>query len=87
MTGPAPEFFFAPAQIEKRAKDWGPNEVMQRAGEAFGRFAAFSDGWLHIDRGVGGEAVARAYRAVRDGVSEPTTGFVITLAETGAEPS
>ena len=87
MTGPVPEFFFAPAQIEKRAKDWGPGEVMQRAGEAFGRFAAFSSGWLRIDRGVGGEAVERAYRAVRDSASEPTTGFVITLAETGAEPS
>ena len=87
MAGPAPEFFFAPTQIEKRAKDWGPGELMHRAGRAFAEFASFSDAWLHIDRGAGQEDVERAYRAVRDGTSEPTTGFVLTLAEQEVEPA
>jgi hypothetical protein len=87
MAGPTPEFFFAPAQIEKRAKDWGPGEVMRRAGQAFAAFASFSDTWLVIDRGSGPEAVERAYQAVRDGTSEPTTGYVLTLVDKGEQPS
>ena len=86
MAGPTPQFFFAPSQIEKRAKDWGAGEVMHRAGQAFVAFAAFSNGWLQIDRGRGAEAAERAYRAVRDGAADPTTGFVLTLDDTGAEP-
>ena len=86
MAGPVPEFFFAPTQIEKRAKDWGTGEVMHRAGLAFVAFAAFSDSWLHIDRSSGPQQVRRAYQAVRDGASEPTTGFVLTLADKEAEP-
>ena len=40
LSGAAPEFFFAPAQIAKREKDWGPGVVMARAGEASARVAA-----------------------------------------------
>jgi hypothetical protein len=84
MAGPTPQFFFAPSQIEKRAKDWGPAEIMRRLGQAFVAFAAYSDSWLHVDLGSGAEAVERAYRAVRDGDSDPTTGYVLTLNDTGA---
>ena len=34
LPGAKPQFFFAPAQIAKREKDWGPGMVMARAGEA-----------------------------------------------------
>ena len=30
LPGPTPEFFFAPTQIAKRSKDWGPEELMSR---------------------------------------------------------
>ena len=32
LPGPKPEFFFAPAQIQKRAADWGPAELQRRLG-------------------------------------------------------
>ncbi|MEM0953207.1 MAG: DUF2855 family protein [Pseudomonadota bacterium] len=34
LPGPKPEFFFAPAQIQKRDTEWGKGEVMRRATEA-----------------------------------------------------
>ncbi len=81
LPGATPEFFFAPAQIEKRSKDWGAGEVMRRAGEAFASFAEFSDTWLHVERSRGPEAVRRAYLEVLDGESPPTTGHVLSLRD------
>ena len=34
LPGARPKFFFAPSQITKRNRDWGPGEVMLKAGEA-----------------------------------------------------
>jgi hypothetical protein len=34
LPGPKPEFFFAPSQIEKRDRDWGPGELRRRADAA-----------------------------------------------------
>jgi hypothetical protein len=40
LPGAIPEFFFAPAQIAKRDKEWGPGAVMARAAESSARVAA-----------------------------------------------
>lgn len=81
LPGANPEFFFAPAQIEKRAKDWGAGEVMRRAGEAFATFVEFSDTWLHVEHSRGADAARRAYLEVLDGQSAPTTGHVVSLRD------
>lgn len=79
LPGPTPEFFFAPAQIEKRNADWGPGEVMARIGAEWNEFAAFSDGWLEIVEIEGPDAVAAAYDDVVHGRRSPAEGLICSL--------
>ena len=69
MPGAEPEFFFAPAQAQKRAGDWGPGEIERRMGASFVAFRKFCDGWLKVERHYGPEAVQTAYQAVLDMVT------------------
>ncbi len=55
MAGPVPRFFFAPAQIEKRTRDWGAGEPMRRIGEVIADYVTFADAWLEIDHTTGRE--------------------------------
>ena len=57
MAGPAPQFFFAPAQIEKRT-EISAGEPMRRIGEAFADYVTFTDAWLVIDHATGRDAFA-----------------------------
>jgi NADPH:quinone reductase-like Zn-dependent oxidoreductase len=79
LPGPTPEFFFAPAQLEKRLADWGAAGWQQRTGEAWGRFLDFADGWLEVVRGRGAADVERAYREVLEGRALPHQGHVLSL--------
>ena len=79
LPGPKPEFFFAPAQIVKRSKDWGPQVLAQRIGEAWTKFCDASDAWLHVVRGSGREALARVYQESLAGRTQPDEGHVLSL--------
>ena len=79
LPGAKPEFFFAPAQIQKRAKDWGAAGLQQRIGESWAAFRASSDAWLHVRREYGREAVERVYLETLEGRSQPADGHVISL--------
>ena len=57
LPGPAPAFFFAPAQISKRSKEWGREGLDARVAEQWDRFAGWTDGWLRYQRSAGAEAV------------------------------
>ncbi len=83
LPGPKPEFFFAPAQIQKRAGDWGPAELQRRLAEAWSDFRTFSEGWLQVRRGAGKDAVVRVYEDTLAGRTEPQHGHVLTLWEDG----
>jgi hypothetical protein len=79
LPGPTPEFFFAPGQIQKRAKDWGPAELQQRLGDAWTAFRDDSAAWLHVQRGYGRDAVERTYVDTLAGRTAPADGHVISL--------
>jgi hypothetical protein len=79
LPGPKPEFFFAPAQIQKRAADWGPAELQRKLGEAWSGFRTFSESWLQVQRGSGGDAVERVYADTLAGRTEPQHGHVLSL--------
>ncbi len=49
LPGAKPEFFFAPAQIAKRDKEWGPGAAMARAGEASARVALQVKGEMKVE--------------------------------------
>jgi hypothetical protein len=79
LPGAPPTFFFAPAQIEKRQAEWGPGGFQQRVGDSWERFRGFSEGWLHVAREAGPEAVERVYRDVLEGRSRPSDGHVLSM--------
>ncbi len=81
LPGPAPAFFFAPAQITQRTGDWGRAELDRRIGDAFEAFATWADGWIEFRTAVGADAVGAAYASLLAGSVEPRTGFICSLPE------
>jgi len=79
LPGPKPEFFFAPAQIVKRSKDWGPQGLTQRIAGAWTKFCDASDTWLHVVRSHGREALERVYQETLAGRTDPADGQILSL--------
>lgn len=79
LEGVKPEFFFAPAQIAKRRKEWGPGEIDRRIGDAFMRLASEASSWMEVKVHAGLDAVPAVYGALASGQSNPQEGHVIRL--------
>lgn len=79
LPGAPPTFFFAPAQIQKRTKEWGPESFQQRFGAAWEDFRASSERWLRVVRGVGPDAVSRTWDALLAGRTRPEEGHVLSM--------
>ena len=77
--GPQPAFFFAPAQIAKRTKEWGKAMLDDRVGAAWERYSTWVDGWITFERCAGPEQVEAAYRALLDARVDPRTGYVCSM--------
>ncbi len=75
--GPRPSGFFAPSQMQKRAKDWGAEALRDRIGAAWGRFMPDAKALTSIDRRVGAEATLAAWREAVAGKADPRVGVVI----------
>jgi hypothetical protein len=81
LPGPDPAFFFAPTQLRKRAKDWGPAGVQERFGEAWKRFVEPLAEWMDVTEASGPEAVERVYLELLEGRADPRQGSVLSLAD------
>jgi hypothetical protein len=79
LPGPGPEFFFAPAQIDKRRKDWGPDQVGKRYGLAWKEFAPKLADWVDIMESSGPDGLRAAWLKAVAGELDPKTGLVIAL--------
>lgn len=79
LPGPQPEFFFAPAQIQKRVQEWGAADFQQRLTAAWFGFRDFSESWLEVKRAAGREAVERVYRETLEGRTRPAEGQILSL--------
>lgn len=79
LPGPAPELFFAPAQMKKRADEWGPAEFNARMGAAWKDFMHVAKGWIAVHDERGAEAVERVYRQTLEGRVDPATGQILGL--------
>ena len=78
MPGAKPRFF-APDQIRKRAKEWGPGGVDIRFGAAWHGFAPMLDRWLTVIEGRGEGPVMRVYQDTLAGRVPPEQGHILTL--------
>lgn len=81
LPGAKPKFFFAPDQIRKRAKEWGPGGFDVRFGVAWSGFAPKLDRWLTVTEGHGLEAVKQVYLDTLNGRVPPEQGHILSLTE------
>jgi hypothetical protein len=80
LPGAKPSWFFAPDQIRKRAKEWGPGGIDARFGAAWSGFAPMLDQWLKVTEGRGPAAVKRVYLDTLNGRVPPDRGHILSLA-------
>ena len=79
LPGAKPTWFFAPDQIRKRAKEWGPGGVDIRFAAAWSDFAPNLDQWLDVTEGRGPAAVQAAYLDTLNGRVPPNRGHILSL--------
>ena len=81
LPGAKPVWFFAPDQIRKRAKQWGPGGIEARFGNAWSGFAPLLDSWLNVIEGKGPATVRQIYLDTLNGRVPPDQGHILSLAE------
>jgi hypothetical protein len=79
LPGAKPIWFFAPDQIRKRAKEWGPGGIDKRFSAAWSGFAPMLDQWLTVTEGRGPAAVREAYLNTLNGRVPPDQGVILSL--------
>jgi hypothetical protein len=80
LPGAKPKWFFAPDQIRKRAKEWGPGGVDARFSAAWAEFAPTLGTWLRVTESRGTEAVRQVYLDTLTGRIPPDQGHMLSLA-------
>jgi len=79
LPGAKPAWFFAPDQIRKRAKEWGPGGVDIRFGAAWSGFVPMLDQWLTVIEGRGNGPVQQVYLDTLNGHVPPDQGHILSL--------
>jgi Protein of unknown function (DUF2855) len=80
LPGAKPIWFFAPDQIRKRAKEWGPGGIEARFSAAWASFAPKLEHWLTVVESRGPDAVRRVYLDTLNGRIPPYQGHMLSLA-------
>ena len=81
LPGATPEWFFAPDQIRKRAKEWGPGGIEKRLSVAWAGFTPMLQRCLTVVEGRGPEAVKRTYLDTLAGCIPPDQGHMLSLLD------
>ncbi len=83
LPGPRAILFFAPAQIKKRATEWGPESLRQRLVKAWFAFTAEATSparpWINSQHHAGAAQVSDAYALVLGGQGDPQVGHMLSL--------
>jgi len=80
LPGAKPKWFFAPDQIRKRAREWGPGGVDAHFSVAWIEFAPTLGGWLKLTESRGADAVRQVYLDTLAGRIPPDQGHMLSLA-------
>ena len=72
-------FFFLPAWLEKRHKDWDPGEFGKRYSDARSAFFPTVDRWMKIVHSRGPEAARAVYLEMFEGKVDPKVGHMLSL--------
>lgn len=79
LPGAKPTFFFAPAQIAKRDKEWGPGVLYNKASTACADLAKSVAGEISVERVSGPDAVAAIWRDLLDNKVAPSRGIMASI--------
>ena len=79
LPGAKPTFFFAPAQIAKRDKEWGPGALMMKAMEATFTISGKIKNNLTVEWSTGAEAVDQSWQNLLDNKVPGSVGIMATL--------
>lgn len=80
LEGPKPEFFFAPSQIAKRQKEWGPGVIERKISESWLAMAADASDWLEVNVHDGIAAAPAIWATMASGKSDPKQGHIISFS-------
>lgn len=80
ITGPKPEFFFAPSQLSKRGKELGRDVLNERIFAELALFIAASRSWLTISRTVGAPEIKALYESLVHGAVSPELGKIVSFS-------
>lgn len=79
LPGPKRQFFFAPTQIAKRTRDWGPGGIETRFAASWRDFLASVATWMRVVHGKGVRDVEAVYLDMLDGRVRPEEGHILSL--------
>src|SRR5712671_4304082 len=79
LPGAKPIRFFAPDQMRKRAREWGPGGIDARFDPAWASFAANLERWLTVTEGRGPAAVREVYLGTLNGRIPPNQGHILSV--------
>lgn len=79
LPGAQPAFFFAPDQIAKRDKEWGPGVLMQKAGQASAGVARAIASEVSLEWATDGAGLAALWQDLLDNRITPDRGLMISL--------
>jgi hypothetical protein len=81
LPGAKPTWFFAPDQIRKRAKEWGPGGVDQRFGAVWSAFTAAMGPKLDVVESRGSDSVQRIYLDTLKGRVKPAQAHMLSMGD------
>ena len=77
LAGPRPQQFFAPAQIKKRAAEWGQTELQIRMRKAWTGLLPQLGKWMQVIETRGPDAIKQTYLTVLNGKANPSEGHIL----------
>ncbi|MCJ9427834.1 DUF2855 family protein [Kordiimonas marina] len=79
LKGPRPTLFFAPAQGQKRAKEWGNDKLQAKSAAAWAAFISQAKDWITVEHHTGRNEMEAVYRATLDGKVKPSIGHILSF--------
>lgn len=79
LPGAKPTWFFAPDQIRRRAKEWGPGGIDERFSAVWPDFTAAIGSKLNVTTNRGPDAVQRIYNDTLSGSVKPDQAHMLAL--------
>jgi hypothetical protein len=79
-SGPQPEMFFSPSEVERRVAEVGAAAFRAESAAGVAGFVADSERWLTVERVAGPEAFADAWARAFTGDVPPSVGVVASMS-------